>query len=1311
MGGGFEDNLLDDQVRGAIHDFALEARRILMDEARDLLEGVYGVHSNGHLDLPENLPALAIPEKREIYERLIRFLDDEVQAGLARPEAVDKLRKEIAFTHLNRLVAFKMMERRKLMREAVGRGTKSNGFLFYLADHSEDQALWQAGQSEIAYQHFLLWQAGQIAQEIKVLFDPDSLPSRLFPRAQTLQTILDLINAPEIAPAWDADETIGWIYQFFNEQEKAYVFDRLYSQKKKMRREDIPAATQLFTPRWIVRFLVENTLGKTWVEMHPDSALKEKLRYLVPNPNEEQVTDEDIEIKPVKEITLLDPACGTMHFGVLAFDLFAEMYHEEIQRAGEPGWPEAPSVESEYEIPAAILANNLYGIDIDLRAVQLAALALYLKVKNLNKDATITRHNLACADVLTLNGKRLGAFLKEAQFSRPIYERLIRALWEKLEDINQFGSLLRLEQEVETLIADERARYEREGRQSDMFVDRGDEFESAAAKEEYWAILGGQIIQAIDHFAKAQAEAGADQSFFAGEAIKGMQVLDLMLRKYDVVVTNPPYMGNRNMNNILSDFLKDQYPNGKGDLYAAFIVRCGELAEEHGRVGMITQQSFMFISSYEKMRDEILDEFAIETMAHTGARAFAEIGGEKVNTTVFVLRKELKSINRASSVGTYFRLVHNTDAESKRLTFEMIMNNLKEGRIPSNVYFLCQDRYSVIPSRIWNYWLTDNIRNLFNELDLLGSIDPAKEGINTGDNSRFVRFWWEIKPLLGFDPDASFVPFIKGAPEKKFYDRIDEAILNDLDQIQLLPGSRIFNTQYSFREAIAFLSNSSEGFRARYIVHGSRFCSTGGRALFPNKIPAFGLLGLLNSTFVEYLLFLLNPTLSITVGDVNRIPIADKDLQKVVSITNMITRIQKWFVMLEEESFEFLCPESRDLRAIFFNQARYNSYLCELNEDVVDLFHLSPEESNIIEAELAGEVLQEDYESSFSLERIGDVDKKTPINHEKLSVRWISYATGIGMGRFHPGISGKLGSAVYYLEDFSIGSLPAPDEDEFNELLGPPERFAYIDEDSGRHVFPVEVELSLRDLVIQDGIAVLGEGHPRDLPALVEKALVLMLGEADARDVIREATGDPSSASLRKFLERDFFTKWHLKWYKKRPVYWPIQSPNRGYGFVIFHEKITKDTFFTIQRKPFLESKINAVTFHLEEIEDLLRSAQGAKRKSLEKQLDQTRKLADELAEFSQTLERITLGSDGLPGYTPEENWIDDGVILRMAPLWEVIPIWKSEPKKYWERLESGLYDWSHIAMHYWPERVREKCETDKSYAIAHGYEYLYEGR
>lgn len=686
--------MLTDAQRKLIHDLALDARVLLTREARELLEGVYGLTGDGRLARADKLPQVQDdPETAETYRRLAQFLDDEARAGLLRPEAVEKLVKEIAFTHLNRLVAFKMMEARKLMRGTVDRGAESNAFKFYLAEpaHAGDYALFQRGEVDAVYRRFLLWQAGQVAQEVRVLFDPDTLPSRLFPRPRALHELLALLNQPELAPAWQADDTVGWLYQFFNEQEKAEVFERLYRQKQKIRRQDIAAATQLFTPHWIVRFLVQNTLGRTWVEMHPDTRLAASplLEYLVPldeagdrssvTGNRSEATDYGSPItghrpRLVRDVTLLDPACGAMHFGLVAFDMLAAMYAEELERAGEDGWPETPSVAGRDEIAAAILRHNIFGIDIDLRAVQLSALTLYLKAKALNSKARITDSNLACADVLLLNGARLGTFLREMRFTRPIYERLIRALWQRLQDVNQVGSLLRLEQEMGALIEVEQARYG----ETPLFAFLPEsEFEQAAAEQEFWQMIEAQIVQGLDEFARQQAAAGVDQRFFTGEAVKGLRLLDLMLRRYDVVVTNPPYSGKRNLNDTLAGYLDREYPDSKGDLYTAFIERCGEFLEPGGRLGMITQQSFMFLSSYERLRTRLRAQFAVETMAHTGPRAFAEISGEKVNTTVFVVRAEPDSQRRDDNVGTYFRLVHAPEGDGKRMAFEQALAALR----------------------------------------------------------------------------------------------------------------------------------------------------------------------------------------------------------------------------------------------------------------------------------------------------------------------------------------------------------------------------------------------------------------------------------------------------------------------------------------------------------------------------------------------------------------------------------------------------------------------------------------------------------
>ncbi len=1331
----FTDTALSDSDRKAIHDLALDARELLVNEIRDLLEGVYGLTANGSLWSLSRLPNLTgDPEGQETHKRLGHFLDDEVKAGLDRREAVDKLVKETAFTHLNRLAAFKMMEARKLIRQTVSRGKESNGFKFYLADGPDEEALWKSGDAgaETAYRHFLLWQCGQVARELKVLFDPATLPTRLFPRPNALRDLLALLNAESLASAWASAETIGWVYQYFNEREKAEVFERLYKKKQKIRREDIPAATQLFTPRWIVRFLVENTLGRTWIDLHPDSRLKDELRYLVPlekiepqrrdpakrsgagerkEENNKEVLGElrAFAVKKAKDITLLDPACGTMHFGLVAFDLFAEMYREELARAGEAGWPGTPSVASEADIPAAILAHNLYGIDIDLRAVQLAALTLYLKAKELNKDATLTASNLACADVLALNGERLNAFIREMGFERPAYERLIRALWARLKDINQLGSLLRLEAEIESLVAEERARFEREGRQPDL-LGLSTPFEDEAASAEYWGIVSAQLIQAFDEFARRAAERGGDETFFSGEAAKSLRVLDLMLRRYDCVTANPPYMGKRNMNSTLADFLDNAYSKAKGDLYAAFITRCAEFVQEGGRLGMITQQSFMFLSSYEALRSELLDRFAIETLAHTGPGAFAEIGGEKVNTTVFALCAQPDSTLDENTTGTYFRLVKEED---KQAAFERV---LADG---SNTYRVQQRQFKAIPGEPWVYWITPPVRQLFKTLPALVDYAQPRVGLQTGDNARFLRFWWEVGvDYVGLSCASAesaqatrrrWFPYMKGGEFRRWHGNQDYTVnwMGDGKEIRAFtPASVIRNPEFYFRPGVTWTDLGASGFSAR-ITPGGFVFDVSGSCAFPNSTDSIlQLLATLNSTVSAYILGLLNPTMHFQVGDLSRLPIPSTASIALSSFVTHATRSVKLQSAQDETTYDFLASPrwATGLQDLAISQARLAELESQIDDEVYRLYGISDEDRAAIEAELRSDQSSVDSEKSDEGDEATEVEEAetaTTMTWQELAVRWVSYAVGIVLGRFKPGVAGELGSAVYRREDFAIGSLPAPDEAEFNLLVGRPERFAYIDANDGRHLFPAEVEVKLRALADSDGIVVLDDGHPDDLPAKVETALELMLGERGAAEVVEAISGETVGANqsvrplLRKFLERDFFSKWHVKWYRKRPIYWLLQSPRKLYGVYLFHERITKDTLFVVQRK-YLDAKIALTRQTLaEKRAEAAKAGPARERRAYNKEADEAEKLLADLEEFAKRLKAVTDR-----GYDPDLN---DGVILNLAPLWEVLPAWSKEPQKYWEGLQRGDYDWAHIAMKHWPERVKAKCKTDKSLAIAHG--------
>ncbi len=1293
---------LSDRQRRAIHDLALKARTLLMTEAREHLEGVYGLYEDGHIEPPDRLPQVQKDsEKQETYRRLVQSLDDEARTGFSRPEAVEKLVKEVAFTHLNRLVAFKMMEARDLIRGTLDKGTDSNAFKFYLADpeHADDLALYERGDVDVAYRHFLLWQSGQIAQGIRVLFDPDTLASRLFPRPRALNDLLDLLNDAGLEEVWLADETVGWVYQYFNEPELQAAFEKVSSGSGKFEAKDIPSATQLFTPHWVVRFLVQNTLGRLWVQMHPDTKLKdtELLNYLVPL--EGALPEEPL--RPVREITLLDPACGGMHFGLVAFDLFAAMYEEELEHGGEAGWPEMPSVGDARDIPTAILEHNLFGIDLDLRAVQLSALTLYLKAKSHNPEATITASNLACADVTPLNGQRLGTFVRQARFKRPVYERLMRGLWEKLQDAQQLGSLLCLEKEMKSLIEEERARY----RETPLFAGLDGAFEAEAAEEEFWDIISQQIIQGLNKFAREQAAEGVDQSFFTGEANKGLRLLDLMLQHYDVVVTNPPYMSGGKMNRHLKDLVGAAYPEGSSDLYAAFIQRCLELADQRGYVGMLTMHSFMFLSSHQELRDAVRDDAAVCAMAHCGPALFGVGNPDTLQTTAFALRKAPDDEIRMNNKGTYFRLVHKPSSDEKRLALEKA---LVDG---TNAYCVAQRDFGLIPGQPWVYWISPKLFYAFEHYQPLLEVDRT-DGHKTAKNFRFIRLHWELLASsigLGRRWRWSARAFDQVRYGRLYGQTVDWGAAAHWFYSHN-SSSSCLKSDLQNRSGVSWSRVASRGVNARRFSAGY-IPDVATPSVYPSTDEEqLVLVAVLNSNLGQYVLDMLNPTINYALGDIQSFPLKPVTGKETEELKELVNEIEGTFRALYSQN---------EIMPLFTAPPRWSNGLSDRSDTATSLaeiekqvdslvyewYGIADKERADIEAELAGEPPPEDEEGiAYFLESEGEADVDLSMNRQELATCWISYAVGSILGRFRPGMLDALGGAVYRHDDLAAASVAAPDEPAADGIRRPAERFAYVGEEGANHVFSADVEAALRDLVLENGIAVLDRSHPHDLPALVNQALALMLGHDEAREVISEgARGD-----LRQFLSKKFFTDCHFKMYsqsrRKAPVYWPLQSANLRYGFVLFHEKIDETTLYVLQRD-YLDVKLNGLRQRIGDLTAREEGLEGTARKRVARQIQELSRTLEEIETFAKTIDRIVR-----EGYEPEPNWIDDGVILRMAPLWELIPIWRSEPKKYWKRLQEGEYDWSHIAMNYWPDRVREACKENKSYAIGHGHPEWFEG-
>jgi hypothetical protein len=1283
---------MDSVIRDRLHDMVLDARKLLMDETVELLEGIYGVSRVGKLEDESRLPAIQRnAEVRETRRQLVQYLRNERASNTSHSEAIAKLIKEVAFTWLNRFAAFKLLEARKLIRTSLGKGMQSDGFVRWIVEpeNTAEYVRYEAGllpqddlgegPRDTAYRHYLLHLCAEQAKDIQVLFDPDVLSSHLFPRPRTLQSILELINDEKLKDAWMDFESVGWIYQYFNEEEKKEVFAS-FSEGEKVKTSEVPAATQLFTPQWIVEALVWNSLGRLWLQMHPDSTLRERTAnpahpdYLLPD-----IEAPTVSMRPVREITLLDPACGTMHFGLVAFDLFVAMYQEEIERAGEPGWPESPSVQDAQDIPSAIIEHNLYGIDIDLRAVQLSALTLLLKARSLNPQAKISDHNLACASVTPLKDEYLRQFLAETHFSRPIYTRLVSSIWTKLKFANQMGSLVQLEADLNNMID---GRPKQQGAEAVSYLPglSPEQLRNEDAQLSFWNNITEEIIETFDAFSARNTNDLEVERYFTNEVIKGFRILRLMLRRYDIVVTNPPYMSSRNMSSEMNNFLKRSYPDAKGDLYAAFIDRCTELATPRGRVAMITQQSFMTLGSYEKLRRKLRDLIVIESLIHAGPHAFAEIAGEKVNTTLFVLRREADACNRDNAYGTYIRLVSEPNAAAKQRRFERALRSMRGGENDPIIFHYRQGDFDAIPGAPWVYWITPDLRRLFQTLPKLGEVAQPVNGSQTADNIRFLRYWWEVGTArIGFscaDAQAAqatgkrWFPYMKGGSFQRWWGNQEYTVnwAKNGAEIRLMGiesgrlASRTRNTEIYFRRGVTWTDLTSGRFSARLSPGGFIF-DVAGSSVFPPDVSL--VLAVMNSTLAQYILKFINPTLHVQVGDLGRLPISTTASETIHELVEEAIALQRAESSENETTYEFIAPPPwKDGIERLITRARELASLeHEIDEEVYRLYGIGPDDRKAIEMELAGPAIGNDVSEATPLNgdnvTEGDETETKVTTKAELAVRWISYAVGIVLGRFSPGKVGELG----------CGHISS------------------------------KIAEQLRDLALPNGVAVVEPGHPSDLTGRVEAALELLVGD-DEVALVAAATG---GKALADWLVKDYFSL-HLKLYRKRPVYWLLQSPKRRYNLYVFHERLTRDTLHLIQGNQYLGGRITQVRDQIKRLKERIASEDTPfVRRELERDHEAMHMLMNDLESFMKALQAVTNQTNSrgqIVGWIPE---IDDGVLINIAPLRELIPSWAKEPRQCWNELEAGQLDWSRTAMRYWPDRVLQACLENRSYAIAHG--------
>lgn len=640
------------------------ALRSLVLDLRHELEGYYdeqGSRQPGDLDgrlasigvlrdRDRQLDELSLtPEDVRARQIVAEVLVQRAKDGESRTAALDEFVRNTAYTWANRLLALRCMEARELIDEVIlqndayaGRSLQHHRFARRSPElcAGEDEGLFAVLLSEFVRQ----------AEQLPLLFDPNAIEIALRPSVAALKRCIKLLSIDD--SVFTAPDALGWAYQYWNAEEKDRIFEKARRQKKPIEGGDIIPATCIYTENYIVRFLVQNSLGALWIGIHPHSRLAENWEYYVHSANRVKAAK-----KPLRELTFLDPACGSGHFLLDAFDLLYSMYLEE----GETTDPAA--------ICSAILEHNLFGIDIDGRAVQIAALALVLRAKERAPDFVPRQVNLVATDVRLAGHKdRLETFLRSHPEDKPLYPALVE-IFEGLVHADELGSLLRIEQPLEKEL-----RYLRE-KEPLLF---------AATDWEGWK--HGVLTRLKEHFESEAKALDLSTAFFGREASKGVSLVDILTRRFDVLAANPPYMGSKNMGAVVKRHVqKPDFAAGKRDLYAAFILRCIQLAAEGGRVAMVTQQSWVFLRSFAGLRaaekpagkgfNGVLRDSAIEMLAHLGEHAFEDPAAAGAFVVMFVLARKTAAADHRL---TAFRVVGPKSPQEKDAILKEAVASLKE---------------------------------------------------------------------------------------------------------------------------------------------------------------------------------------------------------------------------------------------------------------------------------------------------------------------------------------------------------------------------------------------------------------------------------------------------------------------------------------------------------------------------------------------------------------------------------------------------------------------------------------------------------
>lgn len=1081
-----------------LKEFAPAARRSLLASVKGRAM-IYGITS----DKPDR--ALDKEEGDLVRINGILYPKDVQREWISLAEKVEKegfepVMEQAAYTWFNRLAALRYMEvhgyldhKRRVLSHPEGGlrpeilehahsidipGLKRSLVLELLADGSKSEEL---------YQYLLLQQCWALHDSLPLLFENLEpairllIPDNLLAPNSIIRSFVDEIPEED----WRTTEILGWLYQFYVLEQKQRV-DAYVKQGKAVEPEDIPAKTQLFTPNWIVQFLTQNSLGRLWMDVYPDSPLREKMPYFTPPAEQEpEVSAKLKEITPEsldpKTLTAIDPAAGSGHILLELYSLFFEMYQEQ-------GYPPQ-------QIPRLILENNLHGLELDRRAAQIAGFSLLMRARaddpqllsNPPKVKVLAlRHSRDLDLSLLLSQKQAeevfpsdrlfeGAQPRLAAAAKPLFSRpsALRKLKELFEEADVFGSLIRVPEVL-----------------SDQLQALAGEV--ASVRTQATLLDDDQLDHLEDLIRQAQTMAG----------------------RYTACVANPPYLGGKAMVKELKEFAQEQYPTTKSDLFAMFMARGFDYAEKHGFNAMVTMQSWMFLSSYEKFRQEIVENKAICSMVHMGNGVMGIAFGTAATS--------IRNIRQSRHVGTYcYAESSDLDASNRPKVFPVT---------GARLITVAQDQFKKIPGFPTAYWLEDDVRLLFSSSKPLSNWFTSRLGMSTADNDKFVKLWHEVSfQNIGFhilnqaqaiQSGKRWFPYMKGGSACKWYGNQEyvvdwegdgKRIRNNIDDSGRI-RSHNYNDDYAFRLGITWSDVTSGVNTFRLMPRGFMFDGRGSAGFPTNEEHIFIILALLNSGVSQQLLNVINPTVVVNVGEVVKIPFSLRLLEQKEQIDTLVSNC----VDLSSKVFNYSeASWCFDILPCLFRESFYES-LTEygiLMKQTAETLRSTESELSVIIEECYPRSLAQLTQDRSSVGNSGLLATKPDELANVYTRSMISYFIGCFQGRYsldEPGlIYAHAGGEPF--DPSRYKTFPA-DEDGILPLTDQP----YFGEEDTAERLAQWVKTVWSESPLEENLALIAAN----------------LGPKE---------GESSMETIRRYLVEDFYSD-HLQTYKKRPIYWLFSS-------------------------------------------------------------------------------------------------------------------------------------------------------------------------